>query len=59
MAKNKKLFIYRIVLIAAIALSLAFIYGNSLKTGEKSAITSSKVTEAVATVIVPDFKNLH
>lgn len=58
MVKNKKLFIYRIVLIAAIALSLAFIYGNSLKTGEKSSVTSTKVTEAVATVIVPDFKNL-
>ena len=39
-------------------LCLVFVIYNSAKTGEKSAEASRGVTEIVATVIVPDFKNM-
>lgn len=39
-------------------LCLTFVIYNSAKTGEKSAETSKNVTEIVATVIVPGFKDM-
>ena len=53
-----KLLIYRLITGFMTILCLAFVIYNSAKTGEKSAETSKNVTEIVATVIVPGFKDM-
>lgn len=58
MVKNKRrcLLWVRSVLCVLILLNMAVIYGFSAQNGKESEKTSGRVTQAVATVVVEDFK---
>ena len=54
-----KIWVYRIILIVFIALTVGFILFNSTRTGEQSASTSQSLSESIAQIVIPNFNDLQ